>query len=158
MHLELHPVLAHFPVALVVVALLFDWGRWVFAGGRLLGAEFWGGTTPLLVAALIGVGLSVATGLIAEESAPKSEIVGELIEAHETAAFVVAGGLALLTFWRIAVRGRFPRKWPFLYLALLMVVAVVLGYGAYLGGVMVYSHGAGVSLGLQSAHIPQAQM
>ena len=148
MHVEIHPIFVHFPIALLVIAFLLDWGRWIFSRQRLLEAGFWGGTTPLLIAALIGAVLSVVTGLIAEEGAPKTEIVGQLIESHETAAFVVTGGLALLAFWRIALRGTFPRKWSFLYLALLMLVTVVLGYGAYFGGVMVYGNGVGVGTGL----------
>ena len=148
MHFEIHPIFVHFPIALVAVALFLDWGRWIFSRRRLLEAGFWDGTTPLLIAALIGAGLSVVTGLIAEGDAPKSEIVTQLIESHETAAFVVTGGLALLAFWRIALRGTFPCKWSLLYLVLLMLVAVVLGYGAYFGGVMVYGNGVGVSTGI----------
>lgn len=148
MHLEIHPMLVHFPIALVLAALVFDWGRWIFAREKLTTAGFWGGSTPLLLLALIGAGAAIVTGLIAEDGAPKSEIVHELIESHETAAFVVASGVALLSLWRIALRGAFPRKWPVLYLVLLMAVTVVLGYGAYFGGLMVYAHGVGVNTGI----------
>jgi uncharacterized membrane protein len=144
--MELHPVIVHFPVALVVVVLLFDWGRWIFARERLLEAGFWGGSSPLLIVALIGACVSVATGLIAESGAPKNEAISELIESHEMAAFIVTGGLALLALWRISLRGMFPRRWPILYLLLLTAVTVVIGYGAYLGGIMVYGHGAGVRM------------
>lgn len=146
MNLPIHPIVIHFPIALAFISLCFDLGRWFWGRARLIEAGFWGGSTPLLIAAMLGAFVSVATGLVAESSAPQTEVVGELIESHETAAFVVSGGLAVLAFWRIALRGRFPRRGAYLYLALLLLVTLVLLYGAFLGGKMVYNHGVGVRL------------
>ncbi|HEX9751347.1 MAG TPA: DUF2231 domain-containing protein [candidate division Zixibacteria bacterium] len=138
-------MLVHLPIAMVFTVLLLDWGRWIFGRDRLLEADFWGGTTPLLILALIGGGAAVITGLQAEEGIPvETPIIHELVEAHELSAFIVTGTLALLTFWRIALRGAFPRKLSFVYLFLLIAVAAVISYGAYFGGLMVYSHGVGV--------------
>lgn len=143
MAIEIHPIIVHFPVALTTVVAIYDVGRWIFDRERLLAAGFWGGSTPLLVMALLGAMAAVATGLIAEPSEP-SPVVHDLIEAHELLAFVATGLLATLTFWRIGLRGTFPRKAGFLYLMLLVTVAVVIGFGSYFGGQMVYTHGVGV--------------
>jgi uncharacterized membrane protein len=143
MHIEYHPILVHFPIALSVIATLLDVGRWVFDRDRLLRSDFWGGTTPLLLAALLGAFGAIATGLNAEPSGP-SEAVHELVEAHETLAFVATGLLAVLSFWRVGLRGAFPKRGGFLYLALSLTLAVVLGYGSYFGGQMVFTHGVGV--------------
>lgn len=143
MAIEYHPFIVHFPIAITMVAALIDLGRWIFDRERLLAATFWGGTTPLLIFALIGGIAAVASGLNAEPS-ETTEVVHELIEAHELLAFIATGILALLSFWRIGLRGAFPRKAGFLYLVLLLAAAVVIGFGSYFGGQMVFTHGVGV--------------
>ena len=143
MPIQLHPIIVHFPVALTVVAALYDVGRWIFDREQLLSSGFWSGSTPLLILAMLGAFAAVATGLIAEPIDPGNE-VHELIESHQLLAFIATGLLATLTFWRIGLRGTFPRKAGFLYLLLLIAAAVVVGYGAYLGGQMVFQHGVGV--------------
>lgn len=145
MHIEYHPIFVHFPVALTIAATVLDVGRWIFDRERLLAAGFWGGTTPLLFLAFAGAIASVATGLNAEPTGASAS-VHELVEAHETLAFVTTGILALLVFWRTAVRGAFPRKAGFLYLVLLVILTVVIGYGSYFGGQMVFTHGVGVDV------------
>lgn len=126
-----------------MAAALLDVGRWIFDRERLLQSGFWGGTTPILLLALLGAIAAVVSGLLAEPT-NTTEIVHELIEAHELLAFVATGLLALLSFWRIGLRGSFPRKAGFLYLVLLLALAVIIGYGAYFGGQLVFTHGVGV--------------
>jgi uncharacterized membrane protein len=147
-HLEIHPLFVHFPIALTIVAALMDWGRWIFNRERLLAAGFWSGSTPVLVFALCGSILAILTGLQAEEGVVTSVAIGDLLEAHETSAFITGSGLAILTFWRIALRGRFPARYTLVYLVVLLFIAVVVAYGAYFGGLMVYSHGVGVDRAL----------
>ncbi len=143
MAFEYHPFIVHFPIALTMIAALLDVGRWVFDRDRLLASGFWGGTTPLLLFALIGAIAAVASGLQAEPS-ETSEVVHELIEAHELLAFIATGLLAVLSFWRIGLRGAFPKRAGFLYLVALLATAVVIGFGSYFGGQMVFTHGVGV--------------
>jgi uncharacterized membrane protein len=145
MHIEYHPLVVHFPIALSAAAMIIDLGRWIFDRDHLVTAGFWGGTTALLLLAFIGALLSLATGLNAEPSGA-SPAVSDLVEAHETLAFVATGLLAILSFWRIGLRGGFPRKAGFFYLLLLLALTVVLGYGSYFGGQMVFTHGVGVDV------------
>ncbi len=97
----------------------------------------------MLLVALPGAIAAVASGLQAEPS-ETSDVVHELIEAHELLAFAATGLLAALTFWRVGLRGAFPRKAGFLYLVAILATAVVIGFGAYFGGQMVFTHGVGV--------------
>lgn len=143
MAFELHPFIVHFPIALTMVAAIYDVGRWIFDRERLLNAGFWGGSSPLLILALVGAIAAVASGLNAEPS-ETSPVVHELIEAHELLAFIATGLLTALCLWRIGLRGTFPRKAGFTYLVLLVTVAVVIGFGSYFGGQMVFTHGVGV--------------
>lgn len=142
MVLHVHPFAVHFPIALIVLALLLDWGRWFLDREKLLAAGFWGGTTPILIVALIGAGVAVISGLSAEDLAVKVGIAEDLIDQHQLAAFLAAGGLVILTFWRIALRGAFPQN-RYIYLLSLLAVTGIVGYGAYVGGLMVYGSGAG---------------
>lgn len=144
MHIEIHPIFVHFPIALIVVVLCLDAGRWIFDREELLKSGFWSGTTPLLILALLGAALAVITGLDAETGVVKSPAIHDLVEAHELAAFITSGLLATLTFWRVSLRGAFPQRAGIVYLLVLLLTAVVVGYGAYFGSLLVYSHGVGV--------------
>ena len=147
MHIAWHPIIVHLPVALVVVCVIFDCGRWVFGREQLLRAGFWGGSTPYLIFAFVSAINAMATGLKAEDQlAVKTESITALVEAHETVAFIVLGLLAILTFWRIALRGQFPARGGFVYLVLLIALGAAVGFGAHLGGQLVFSNGAGVGI------------
>ncbi len=145
MSTDLHPLFVHFPIAVTILVAFLDWGRWVFDRDRLLSAGFWGGTTPLLILGFFSALASVLTGLLAEQSAEKTQAVRELIEAHELAAFILMGLLALLVLWRVAKRGAFPRSGALGYLTLILIAAALVIYEANLGAEMVYQHGVGVS-------------
>lgn len=143
---DLHPLLVHFPVAITIVVCGLEWGRWLLDRERLLNAGFWGGATPLLFLGLLGAIVAVISGLISEKGITATPELHKLIDTHQLLAFIAAGGLALLTFWRIGLRGEFPRKHAILYLLLLLVVTVAVGAAAFYGGLMVYEHGAGVNI------------
>ena len=142
---DLHPLLVHFPVALTIVICGFEWGRWLLDRERLVNASFWASATPLLFLALLGAIVAVISGLISEKGITESVALHDLVETHQLLAFIAAGGLAVLTFWRISLRGAFPRKQAMVYLLLLLVVTIAVGAAAYYGGLMVYEHGAGVN-------------
>lgn len=146
MSIDLHPILVHFPIAITIIVVLLDWGRWLLDRERLLAAGFWDGTTPLLILGLFGALASVITGLLAEQAVEKTPAVAALIESHELAAFLLTGLLAFLVLWRIAKRGTFPRSGSLAYLLLLLIAAALVIYEANLGAEMVYRHGVGVEI------------
>ncbi len=139
--MDVHPLVVHFPIALALTAFALDWGRWFLDRRRLTEAGFWGGSTPILIIALIGAVFSVVSGLVSEESLEMTEELHDLVETHELLAFITTGGLAILTFWRLGLRGLFPHRHVWAYLLLLIVVAVTVAVGGYYGGVMVHVHG-----------------
>lgn len=144
MSTDLHPILVHFPIAITIIVVLLDWGRWLLDRERLLAAGFWEGTTPLLILGFLGAVASVITGLLAEPAAEQTRAVAALIEAHELAAFFLTGLLAILVLWRVSRRGSFPRPGSLGYLVLLLIAAALVIYQANLGAEMVYRHGVGV--------------
>ncbi|GAB4323762.1 MAG: hypothetical protein Kow0074_16260 [Candidatus Zixiibacteriota bacterium] len=143
MPMDVHPLVVHFPIALALTAFALDWGRWFLDRRRLTEAGFWSGTTPILIIALIGAVISVVSGLMSEETIEQTATVAALLETHELLAFISTGGLALLTFWRVGLRGMFPRSNVWVYLLLSLVVATTVAIGGYYGGLMVHVHGTG---------------
>jgi len=156
---NIHPAIVHFPIALSVVALLFDvalWIRWYSAPIDRSAAALW------LLAAL-GAGAAYWAG---EEAA---DGLGELTHAVEAALTVHAdaalkaacalGALALLRLWLAwrdgaELRGarsankRRERPDALRVVALLgaLIVVGLVAYTADRGGALVFRHGVGVSV------------
>jgi uncharacterized membrane protein len=143
---ELHPFFVHFPIALIFTAALLDWVRWFKDRTRLLAAGFWGGTTPLLILAFFSAAAAVTTGLLDAQHVASTVPWHDHLDRHQVLAFMTSGLLAILVLWRVALRGAFPQRSVLSYLILLLAAVITVGIGAYFGGEMVYSHGAGVEI------------
>lgn len=130
---ELHPTLAHFPLALLPVAFFADlFGR--LRGRRRLMeiGKF------LMPAAAIGGVATAAAGLVAQEAVEAGDAHDILITHRNLNAgmLVAVGALALL---------RARRSEPGAGYLLATAGAIAgMAYTAYLGGLMVYRHGVGV--------------
>ncbi len=138
---NVHPLVVHFPIALLLAAaglmLLGVLGQ----SERLLWAarlDLWLGT--------IAAAVAVRTGLAAEETAQHTFEIHQLMERHEALGLWVlwlSVGLALVSLAAPLMRSR---RWQWGLLAGLMVTSAVLSVGAYYGGRMVYEHGVGTAL------------
>jgi uncharacterized membrane protein len=137
---NIHPLLIHFPIALIIVVVAIDLVGLIAKRENLLRMG-----SILTVVALAGGAVSVLSGVIAEESVWHTEAAEELIERHELLGFIYLGLLALLTIIRLAGQKRLlgPAGWASLFVGI--VAAAIVSYSAYLGGEMVYSHGTGVA-------------
>lgn len=128
----IHPMLVHFPVALLSASILFDLlgQRWRPAECRI--ASFY-----TLVPGLAGALVSVASGAIAEDAVEHSGVPKQVLEMHETLGFA--------TFWIFAgLLGLWIRERPLVSLALGFAGVAVLFVASYFGGSLVYEYGAGV--------------
>jgi uncharacterized membrane protein len=136
---NIHPLLVHFPIALLTSFLAVEaWGM-LFRkpGARRL-------ASGLLYLGAAGAVVTAGTGLIAAESVPHGAVVHDLMEWHMRAGLTVATLSAAMAIWRTA--GGIPESVMArtLHLFLTLILAVVLVLGADLGGTMVYQHGVGV--------------
>jgi uncharacterized membrane protein len=132
---DLHPLLVHFPVALLTFG----------TGADLIAAARKSSSAPVVgwwaqLAGTAGILISVASGLVAKGRIGDLSLL-MLLETHEQLAFLAAAAFLALTIWRVGNRGRIPSR-P--YLGLLIVATLLVWGTAWFGGELVYRHGIGV--------------
>jgi uncharacterized membrane protein len=167
---ELHPIVVHFPIALLIVSVVLDFGGIVLRRAGLTTAATW-----CLVLGVPGAFAALFSGWLSERDINLA-LAGSLLHIHKVFAVVTSLSFSLLLLVRLlwllpgilqwtrcsfvrseAVLGRLDtrlQEWvPALYLkplprvvvALYMLASVVsvalLGLTGYLGGALVYDHG-----------------
>ena len=136
---NLHPLLVHFPIALLIASFLFDLIAALSKRDTFEKAAFWNLTFGLIAAAVTAV-----AGLQAEESVPPFPAMRETVERHETLAFITLGAFALLFLWRVAKGGKLFVRFRVYYLLLAFIGVLSLSATAYYGGELVYKFGVGI--------------
>ena len=136
---RLHSALNDLPAALLVASVLFDLLGAFLKRDSLKAAGFWA-----LVAGVLGAGVAVISGLVAEEATPLGAEPHGVAETHQTLAFIVLGLFALLTVWRVVRKGVWSEKeQPVAFTAAVIGVALLVFTGM-LGGRLVFDHGVGI--------------
>ena len=136
----LHPMLVHFPIALLFVSVLFDLASTALRRESLREGALW-----LLGLGLLGGIAAAIAGGLAEHAAEKAGVAEALIETHETLAFVTIGIMAILFLYRLLFRNRFGMKALAAYLVVAAIGLVAISATGYTGGDLVYEHGAGMN-------------
>ena len=137
----IHPMVIHFPIALLPVSVLFD-----LLAGKWRPEQFRSASLYTLVLGLAGALVSVATGALAEEAVEHGGIPKRVLEFHETlgyATFLIFAGLLGL---RLAMSIDWIRERRMATAALGLAGVIVLLIASYYGGSLVYEFGAGVML------------
>jgi len=148
--IALHPAVVHFPIALLMVAAVFD------SACLVLRRYLWldRAATALLIIGSVGLGAAYLTGLRAEKlAAPVTGAAQGVLAEHESLALITLGGAgaALLTKLLVTWLGRHDLR---VQVGIFRLAALILIYGtvfvlaltAYHGGQLVFDHGVGVSL------------
>ena len=132
---EVHPAIAHFPVALLPTAVLAD------AFGSISGDESWNDVgRKLMPLAVAGMGVTGLAGFVAQSGVNTGESSHDLMISHRNLNVGLLAGTAILA----AARSR--RRRPGLgYLIAGLAASAAVTYTGYLGGRMVYTHGVGVA-------------
>ncbi len=138
-HLQnLHPLVIHFPIALLMGAALLYVAAWLLKSDRFAHSAF-----VVLVMGALSLTVAVATGLYAERGVMLSLSVREhLLRLHKTYMLATLGLCTMLTVWALLARP-FPKKGSLPFLFLLLVMIGVMTAGADFGGRMVYDYNAG---------------
>ena len=147
--MDLHPLVIHFPIVCILLAALFDFvahfaridylhktGLALLVGGALL-------TIP-----------SAYTGESAAESAQHIPEITELLHHHQdlsTLALWLSLALAVTRIHLVA-RKRYAGTRKMLHMAAVACCAALIMWSAYVGGQLVYEHGAGTAV--QKQQVP----
>lgn len=147
MQIALHPMLVHFPIALLFASVLFDVASTALMRNSLREGALW-----LLGLGLLGGIVAAIAGGQAEEVAEKAGVAESLIETHETLAYITLGITAILFLSRLLLRNRFSTRALTAYLVVATVGLVAVSATGHTGGNLVYEHGAGVNTAQEPSH------
>ncbi len=132
-----HPLVVHFPIALLMSAALFYALAWVFRKDALTATAF-----SLLILGALSACVAAGTGLYAEDGVMVSFSVREhLLDVHEQFMLVTTGLSIILSIWAVIARP-FPKKGRPIFLLLFLALLVVMTLGADYGARMVYDYNA----------------
>ncbi len=149
----LHPAVVHFPIALVLVALLFELVARHPRGQRLAPA-----VSVLVVLAACGAVAAVVTGSWARDEAvvPPGAVaqLHDHEERGETAMWVLLA-VAAARVW-LGRRGRLAGLWAWASVVALVVAALLVVRAARLGGGLVFDHGVGTAAVARESAAPRA--
>ena len=135
----IHPMLVHFPIALLFVSVFFD--LLSFYTGR---EDFKKGAFWLLILGWIAGLAATLTGILSEEVVEKAGVPEAAIERHEFFALTTLAlfvGLMLVRFW---IRNRWSSRDRLVYMGVALVGLSLLATTGFWGGDLVYRYGAGV--------------
>ena len=135
----IHPMVVHFAIALLIVAVLLDVLGKATASRPLHAAAF----INLIFAAIFAVA-TIAAGMLAEVRLLIAPNVHQVLDTHKLLGFSACGGILLLLAWRLAQRGSFPARLGPIYLTAAIVVAGLTGAAGYFGSELVYVNGVAV--------------
>jgi uncharacterized membrane protein len=136
----IHPMIVHFPIALLTTGWCFDaLARWR-RHERLREASLY-----LLITGVLAAALAILTGHWAEEAAERSGIPEQALEIHEQLGFAAFWLFTVVLGLRLASRRSWMPDKPVLVLAIGAVALLVLLGASYFGGDLVYRFGAGVA-------------
>jgi uncharacterized membrane protein len=138
-HLQnIHPLLVHFPIALLSAATLMYWLGFLARRESWLWTGLW-----TLVLGALGAAAAVGSGLYAEPGVMLAPSVKTaLLANHKRIMIAVLILSALLALWAMAARPM-PARGRVVFLATLVVVVALIAKGADYGGRMVYDYNAG---------------
>jgi uncharacterized membrane protein len=149
---QLHPVVDHFSMALLIVAVLID------LVASTAPNRIWLRYTALLLMILgaIAAGASYFTGDMEADRIWNAlgQPAKDVLHRHAQLGTYLAIAFGVLALWRILIQAfGFVAGTRPLYLIFALVAIVALGYQGHLGGVLVFDYGAGTAL-MASAPVP----
>lgn len=137
--INIHPIFAHFPVALLFMASFF------YGAGRLIRREvFFEIGRGMLFSGVAFAALAAWTGHEAAETAAHNREMHEVMMLHQSLGYTILGLSAFLAAWIFKVKTPVPTRGQPLFLAAMALLAVLVLQQADLGGRMVFLNGVGV--------------
>lgn len=135
---NVHPMVVHFPIALLNGFLLMEVLGAFFNRDDMRAAASW-----MLYLGAIGAAAAVAAGLQAAPTVEHGEEVHAIMTRHMYFGFTVLALAVILSVWRARAGAGFTARARAAHILVAIVTAAVMAFGADLGGLMVYGHGVG---------------
>ncbi|HCV82404.1 MAG TPA: hypothetical protein DGQ38_15285 [Zunongwangia profunda] len=129
MFIDLHPLVIHFPIALLSSAILFDFIGIIFNNKELLVTSWW-----VMLLALISSSGAIITGFIDDDLIGHFNNTFPIWKNHGLIQIISLISFSSLFVWRTKQIGLFHSiKLVWIYLLLSLINVVTLFYGAHLG-------------------------
>ena len=136
---NIHPLLVHFPIALLSMFFVLD----VLC--TLAKKLQWRGiASAFLYLGTLAALFTVLAGHIAADTVAHGENVHAIMEKHEDLGMAILSLATALSAWRLKHKGLFQGYLNGVFLALSALLCVLIALAADLGGLMVYQYGVAV--------------
>ncbi|MDP4175328.1 MAG: hypothetical protein Q8933_15240 [Bacteroidota bacterium] len=149
---HIHPMIVHFPIALLFVGFLSDFISLFYK------KEFFSKTgLYLLILGTLGVITAFYTGNLAGDGISETGALKQALETHEDAATLTLWIMLSAALLRIAFVWMKKYSGAFKYLAFFVFLVGILSLArtGFYGGELVYKHAAGVRLNLGLDSTPE---
>ena len=127
---DLHLLVIHFPIALLSIAVLFDFLFYFTKKEDLVGASWW-----TMFFGVISCFVAVITGFVSDSLYEHLFSTFPLWENHGIVQ-IVSFLLFILLFYMKIYHSKIIRHYPIIYLVISGVFVLILFYGAHLGAVL----------------------
>jgi len=140
---HLHPMIIHFPIALIIIGFLSD-----FVGAATKRQFFTNAGLYLIALGSLGTLAAYISGNIAGDGVTEIGALGAALEAHESAATLALWSVIIVAILRVilALTKQMVGWKQWVMVALLAVGVGTVSRAGYYGGELVYKHAAGVEL------------
>jgi len=136
---NIHPLLVHFPIALLSVFFVLD-----FVGTFAKKQQWRGMAGSFLYLGTLLATFTVIAGFIAADTVSHGENVHAIMEKHEDLGLAILSLAIALSAWRLKHNGLFKGYVNGVFLTLSALLCILIALGADLGGLMVYQYGVAV--------------
>ena len=130
---RMHPALVHFPIGWITLVLLLDLLTFVLGRRELEAAGLW-----VLAFGVLAFIPAAVTGLLRADSLTVSAGIYYPVELHRNLAFLVLLICLIALVTRFRARKNLTGVVQWLYLAMMVAAAGLIGFVGHLGGKMVY--------------------
>jgi uncharacterized membrane protein len=130
---RMHPAMVHFPIGWITLVLLLDLLALVLGRRELEAAGLWA-----LGLGVLAFAPAIASGLLRADSLTVSAGIYYPVELHRNLAFLVLLICLAALLTRIKGRKNLTGAVKWVYLALMVAAAGLIGFVGHLGGKMVY--------------------
>ena len=151
-----HPLVVHFPLALILVAAALLLAARLLRSASLAATAATVGTWNLCLGAVAAV-FALGTGLAAVIDLDVGAVTRQAISVHMKWALFTTLTLVLLAVWRGAGTAQESRP-SWLFIVVLLAASVALGVTGYRGSRNVYEYGVGVKkIAVRPVEIPHGE-